>query len=381
MNNKNAHREVLSAAYEAVAQPELWTDVLARLCRLYDSTGVYTAVAQSAANKVLQSLSYNVPVDAISVYDEHVIRITPRVECMAGRPEREVFFSYRHTPEGRIKSCRCYQWLKRGNGFSDYLGYRSFEDDGVVAFISLQRARSQGQATEEQIGLFSEMAPHLNRALRLTARFEELSLGRKAMEQVTDRLPFAVFILDDCARLLYCNAAAERMSADDDGLAMSGGGIHLASATAGRQYASNFAIATGKAGGMASSIVCAARPSGKRAYVLWMAPITGAARGLFLQHASVILIATDPESAPRLPRDILMRACELTRREADVALQLAQGLSINEAAERLGIRRDTARSYLKSIFRKVDVNRQSALVRLVWSTTLGLADGDSVSPG
>jgi DNA-binding CsgD family transcriptional regulator len=64
----------------------------------------------------------------------------------------------------------------------------------------------------------------------------------------------------------------------------------------------------------------------------------------------------------------------LSPAEARVAKLLSDGLTPSEAAERLCMRPNTLRGYMKSIFVKLDVHRQSELVRLV-CTTAGLLRG------
>jgi DNA-binding CsgD family transcriptional regulator len=57
----------------------------------------------------------------------------------------------------------------------------------------------------------------------------------------------------------------------------------------------------------------------------------------------------------------------LTRAEASIAVELAQGLSLYEIADTLVISRHTARNHLKHIFEKMGAHRQTDVVRLVLS--------------
>ena len=52
---------------------------------------------------------------------------------------------------------------------------------------------------------------------------------------------------------------------------------------------------------------------------------------------------------------------------------LAAGRSLDQAAERLGIARNTARSHLRGLFAKTGVSRQGELVRLIHTSLPGLA--------
>ena len=63
---------------------------------------------------------------------------------------------------------------------------------------------------------------------------------------------------------------------------------------------------------------------------------------------------------------------DLTPAEAALALLLANGLSLDEAAEQLNIRRNTARAHLRMIFSKTGVTRQTELVRTLLNSVISL---------
>jgi len=67
---------------------------------------------------------------------------------------------------------------------------------------------------------------------------------------------------------------------------------------------------------------------------------------------------------------------QLTPAETALAIQLANGLSLEEAAEALNIRRNTARAHLRSIFSKTGVRRQTELVR-IFLNSVALLGGSS----
>ena len=69
------------------------------------------------------------------------------------------------------------------------------------------------------------------------------------------------------------------------------------------------------------------------------------------------------EIAPSPQR--LRQLFNLTRREAALALLLARGHSLTEAASELGISDQTARAYLKQVFQKSGATRQAELVRRI----------------
>lgn len=83
---------------------------------------------------------------------------------------------------------------------------------------------------------------------------------------------------------------------------------------------------------------------------------------------TALLILRDPARPAMLPVGDLERLFGLSPAEARLATRLADGDGLDEAAQLLGISRNTARSQLQSVFAKTGVNRQGDLVRLLLSS-------------
>jgi DNA-binding CsgD family transcriptional regulator len=109
------------------------------------------------------------------------------------------------------------------------------------------------------------------------------------------------------------------------------------------------------------------RRSGKRPLAVLVAPLR-AENGCFeTPRASAVVFVSDPELKPRMPTELLARLYGLTPRQAELASRLAQGDTIDTAAEAFGISRNTARSHLRLIFDKTDTKRQTELTRLLYA--------------
>jgi len=89
-----------------------------------------------------------------------------------------------------------------------------------------------------------------------------------------------------------------------------------------------------------------------------------AARNPFLgARAIMTFVSLEPKRRPAA--SLLALAFGLTPAEARLGSALATGTSLSEAADELGISRETARNQLKSVFAKTDTHRQSELVALL----------------
>jgi DNA-binding CsgD family transcriptional regulator len=89
-----------------------------------------------------------------------------------------------------------------------------------------------------------------------------------------------------------------------------------------------------------------------------------------------VLMLLDLETTPEVNSFALQRIFRLSPAEARLALSLASGATLTEAAEAYGVSVATARTQLKAIFQKTGVRRQVGLVLLI-SRLCALSRADS----
>lgn len=81
---------------------------------------------------------------------------------------------------------------------------------------------------------------------------------------------------------------------------------------------------------------------------------------------AAILFIDDPEDRHEpTETEYLVVAFRLTPAEARLAAHLGSGLSLKEAADQFGVTWNTVRAQLRALFDKMDIHRQSDLVRIV----------------
>jgi len=81
-----------------------------------------------------------------------------------------------------------------------------------------------------------------------------------------------------------------------------------------------------------------------------------------------MIFVIDPDRRVTPSQTALMHLFDLTPTESRLALLLAGGKTIEAAGRTMGIATNTARVHIKSVFRKMDVNRQGDLIRVILNT-------------
>jgi DNA-binding CsgD family transcriptional regulator len=172
-----------------------------------------------------------------------------------------------------------------------------------------------------------------------------------------DALPLPSVIVDATARLFQANAAARQLLTADSGLEVTGGRVWVGAA---HRFADAawLRAETGLAGGDPGQPLTLRTASATAAGVAYIdARPCGDDYWLLTLYAAV----------PRRPlsRKALQHLLRLSPAEAALVQVLFAGLKPPEAATRLGIGRETAKTQLRSIFHKCGVESQAQLLQLV----------------
>jgi DNA-binding CsgD family transcriptional regulator len=112
------------------------------------------------------------------------------------------------------------------------------------------------------------------------------------------------------------------------------------------------------------------RPSGRRSLFVLAAPLPRNGVPIGSQVAAAAVFVTDPERPPATQVEAIRSMFRLTPSEARLVQCLVEGLSLEDAADRLSIQVETARKRVKSVFQKTDTHRQAELISLVLMSTL-----------
>jgi DNA-binding CsgD family transcriptional regulator len=192
------------------------------------------------------------------------------------------------------------------------------------------------------------------------------SIQNEVMTTAFDRISAAVIIVDAGERVVHANEKARKLL--DKGIT-----IHLSRnrlTTPDRQAASRLshALRAATAVGEGSALAYFGVQLPGRDDVPCLAhvmPLLGTvARSRIGAPATAAVFITEADSTP-LRVECLAAAFELTPAELNVLSLITDGTSLVEAATRLGIAESTARSHVKSLHRKMGVERQSELVALI----------------
>lgn len=251
--------------------------------------------------------------------------------------------------------------------------------DGGIYGLRITRPEDAPAFSEADRDLYRRLHPHLKRALNLHLSINQNRRVNSLYSHAMAQLMVGVIVLDEQGLVLECNAMAQGIVEQADGLRVVGKQLEATYANDNRklQRLVRDAMAP-KATGQVALIeaMSVSRPSGR---VSWGVVVQAMAPDRWTEgkhRPSVAVFVRDAEGKAHPPLKLAQQLFQLTPAETALAIELANGLSLEEAAEALGIRRNTARAHLRSIFSKTGVRRQTELVRIFLNSVAWLGTPD-----
>lgn len=220
-------------------------------------------------------------------------------------------------------------------------------------------------AEQEQCQAISQ---HISRALKIHNKLDQSQSLGSLYSQAIGRLSVATLLIDENGTVLDQNLFARSILESGDGLKLVGGRLEAFYPSDNRELwkliKQSFAQAKHKNQHVLPEALSITRPSGEvnLGVVIEVIPSQGWVEGSYQPQA--VIYIRDAVSKSQASSDVAKKLFGLTPAETALSLQLTNGLSLEEAAEALNIRRNTARAHLRAIFSKTGVRRQTELVRI-----------------
>lgn len=372
-------RAEIGAIYDAALDPARWQDFLELYARRYPGAGIYLWVEDMARSEVSVGFAHNTDPAFVTSYEEHYAATNPWTEVMLRRPTGSIHTGEMLVPRKQfVKSEFCGDWIRRQGLCETSFGCNILNTGNHGVFFS-PVLTAGSEITAQDLAHLEILFPHMQRAVQIYFQIAEIRQRAATLEAMLNRLALGCVVLDARRRIAFSNLPADSIFAERDGLSATAGRLVAArpsdTAILEERIASTFKLAAGS--DLSSNrVIALPRPSGKPAYVLYLLPL-GLSRGepfieLGFTLPAVAVFINDPSLEPRSLQQIIRQIYGLTPAETRLTEALVSGHNLKEAAESVGIMESTARSQLKSIFQKVDVNSQAHLMRRILVDVAGM---------
>ncbi len=255
------------------------------------------------------------------------------------------------------------------HGFRWIGGVRSRTPDDGSWVLSLHRRADQDPFGPAPAARMAILTPHIQRAAHLGDRFAQIGHQNLLAHALIDRLAVAVCLVDDEARIMHANPAAELRFGAGRAVVLRQGRLFAGDVGSTNRIRQACRAACGPGSrGSAFRVVDARTGDTVQFQVLPVGP----SRALAQEHprpVAVVLLGSMQEGGPAV--EYLQSMFGLTPAEARLAGALAAGSVLDSIRLATGVSINTLRKQLASIFGKMGVETQAQLVTTVKALPAG----------
>jgi DNA-binding CsgD family transcriptional regulator len=364
---------LLGAIYDGPLESTPWRGALQLLQAALQATHVTLTLRPPSSGHSGVMVHTGADIGAKESYEKHFFTLDPFVRLQEGEVVSADELLGRQWLETPI-----YQDYLRPLDVRHVLGADLYTREGIECRLRATRGHASSAFSDADKALCRFLLPHLKRAIQLHARLDSLECERQVFAGTVNRMLVGMIYFSQGGEILEINLEARRILAEKDGLSLAGNNLTVDSAQESRQLQrilqqSLHGTTPPKGPGMAEAMLIS-RPSGRSRLSVLVREIPLGEWSESRQRPAVAVFVRDPESNPaQSAHELARRLFGLTRVEATLALRLAEGFTLDEVSEQMNIRRNTARTHLRSIFCKTGVQRQTMLVRLLLNSVIALA--------
>jgi DNA-binding CsgD family transcriptional regulator len=260
-----------------------------------------------------------------------------------------------------------FEQIMAPSGMNEMRMVRTVEASGVTAWLTITRREEDFCARDDE--LLTQITPYLRAVLRSFIALERERVNSLLAGEVIHRLNCGWIALDAKGKVLETDARGGQFLADSTVLGKNAKGyLKVNTLESGEKIIDVIQKMIGPSGDKARCVILNRDPW----IDMLIVPADQASHSAKSMPAVIAYVQGDISvSAERCEQ--LCQLFKLSPSEARLALALARGLSIAEAAQELDLTLETTRTYSKKIYAKVGARGHADLVRIIHRSLLRIA--------
>lgn len=357
---------VISMLYEAVLSPDKWQEIVG-LCGQYaGGIDAHMTTIDKTQNRVLFAVAAGeaFPLQFNVDYEQHYVKIDPHVTLLRNSKVHEWNFCQRTLSPSVVKGSEFYQdfLLPRGLGYA-LLAVVDEDESSMTSFVAMRSNDMRPFDSDNQKDAL-RFSLHLQRAIRMQQKMTGLQKQVDLGAMTIDALAMAILIVENSGRILHLNQIAEQLlNSPTSGLKIRFGCITCTEQNQKHKLSTLILDATRVPVVGGAMELGLAEP--RHLYVIPLSASSPFIRDW--QRPLALVVVTDNRNNLSA-LTLTGRLYNLTQAELRVASALLAGNSPEEYAVEFGVKLNTVRTQLKSLFSKTGTRRQSELVAVLGRT-------------
>ncbi|GAA4006118.1 hypothetical protein GCM10022279_32660 [Comamonas faecalis] len=366
---------LLQCLYAGISQATPWQDFAEQLRLHLAARTVCVTLHHSEDESQDVYVMASIPADTI---DWAQLEATYRAEWMEDDPLRPSSME-----PGQISLAQAAQsaalksGLLKDAGISQNLRLCAAEPGGMRCWIDVIRSRDLAapEFSAADLALMHALLPHITQALGLYAQLRRQEAETAIYQGMVEHFSLGCILIDHQRKVIHTNSVATALLQRRLGVSLAGSRLVLAQREAQAVFdeaLSGILAAHEKAGTPPEGVAVRVGDYHDRllGLLVYPAPLHHYYRSgqapcavVYVSDLTAGLDVLRPGHSHSLQR--VVQLFGLTRQEATLALLLAHGSSLAQAAREMGVAEVAARNYSKKIYSKMGISSQADLIRIV----------------
>lgn len=362
--------KLLNNLYQGAEETDPWQSFLAQLQALLALQFATLMLRPPSLNDsgLLFNAGGNAPAtlleDSRNIYTENYFTLDPLIDLPFG----EVVTLGDLIPQQRLVESDYYRLFLQPLAIGYIAGMDLQDNQGKRFSLRLTRSPEQADFNDREKAFITLLAPHLQRAVSQALRHHQLNSERQVYAESMSKRAIGIVNLNKHGQILHLNGSAKKLLAAKDGIHQVHRHLQLKNSELNHRlkgYIDEALNTKNTSTRLPINAIAIPRPSGKPDYEMVIKPLFIDRNIEAESTPRVMIFIQDPEQNMEVSVRLFMHLYGLTLSEATLAIILAEGKTMDEAAADLGITKNTARAHLRAIFAKTGVTQQSMLVSMV----------------
>src|SRR5574343_303125 len=365
--------QLVQSIYDVALGREDWPSVIRKISMASGGHSGLLRLVDCQRAEVGFVAAYGYEQGQIEDYRRHFIHLDPYRDHLAAAPTGALLQSDQAAPLSSRQHTAYFNDYERLGDRYHALGSPLGRKRYFLRYLGLSRGQCAGPYDEETLAFVRSLLPHMLRAVQIQRLIGSAVDAQRLSEAALDRLRIGVVLMDSALRVRFANGSA-LAQAKTFGLSLGESGLALPSPRFNDrlQHLLNSALTASLPGSLElGGDLTYVRP-GIGALQLRVFPLMNDEPGLAGQRVQVAVFLVRP-GPPSLDAGQLAAQFGLTFAESHLAVRLAEGRTIAEAAKVAGVSTATARTHLRNIFAKTTTSRQSELALLLLTSLAGIS--------
>jgi DNA-binding CsgD family transcriptional regulator/PAS domain-containing protein len=363
---------IIPRIHDAALDPRLWTSVLRSVTEALGAVGAAYIVRNARTGRVDWANFLGPSAAFTSDYITRFAAKDPFSDLLTGHEGTWMRLS-EQLPEPELRRSEWYNDFVLKCGVRDIIAAQIGNTGAQTVVFGIHEGIGEKPLRTSHLKRLNRLLEPLGRAAEVQLRLRELGWKSVIAARAFDQVSTGVIVVDADGSVIEMNGLAERVVRRGDGLTIRHGALGAVRVFETAKLSAAIASATRPGAPAASGRILIGRRGGKRDYILTVSSL-GVKLG-FYSDPMALIIVVDPEA--RCPKaDDLSAYFGLSFAESRLAIQLMSGKALGAIAAESGASTATLRTQLRSILKKVKVERQAELL-LVLASVPSSPDGEA----